>query len=85
MNSINSMGAPFSTMKATRTPLEGLFGAIRISVFSSYDWMSLVDLAKSQTAFPIVEQSRGVTAGLKRYYLKGSIHFITFSCSYLRG
>ena len=31
VNSSSSMGAPFSTMNATRTPSDGLLGAIRIS------------------------------------------------------
>ena len=31
VNSSSSMGAPFSTMNATRTPADGLFGGIRIS------------------------------------------------------
>ena len=31
VNSSSSMGAPFSTMNATRTPSDGLLGGIRIS------------------------------------------------------
>ena len=31
MNSSSSIGAPLSTMNATRTPSDGLFGGIRIS------------------------------------------------------
>src|SRR5262249_29511214 len=37
VNSSSSMGAPFSTMNATRTPSDGLFGGIRISRRESWE------------------------------------------------
>src|ERR1700678_1052706 len=51
VNSSSSMGAPFSTMNATRTPSDGLLGGIRISRPASSGARSATSNATCRTRF----------------------------------
>jgi hypothetical protein len=58
LNSSSSIGAPFSTMNATRTPLDGLLGGIRISRPASSEARSVTSNATCGTCRTRIRDGR---------------------------